>query len=105
MGSGFLEYDMGGIESVWDASMIIFFITPPSHRLGGYAERGALIFTYVANIFMQIMLIVSIYLGMLDRAYEDDEVTDMKVFKAQQPNMTSLICQMKSWSWEQTDYK
>merc|ERR1719491_2296141 len=85
--------------------MILYFVSPPGSALGGYAERTSLVFTFLANIAMQCLLIVSIYLGMLERAYDSSTIDDMKQFQATQPNKTHSICQRISWSWEQNDYK
>lgn len=104
--------------SIWDASMLIFFRFPPeSSPLGGFADKLALLITFCTNLCIQVTLVLSIYLGMLDFGPEVESPTLLGDYRASldlmppklvngiNVPMAELFCNIDLWGWEQSVFE
>jgi hypothetical protein len=116
---GTFEYEVE--SSVWDSSMFIFFQFPKKDTdgkemtIGNVTDKLALFITFCANMAMQLTLIMSIYLGMLNRKtnIDQDDLDQMVMYRERNEkiflpgydvSVADLLCERDLWSWEEDKY-
>jgi len=116
---GTFEYEVE--SSVWDSSMFILFQFPKKDTdgkemtIGNVTDKLALIITFCANMAMQLTLIMSIYLGMLNRKtnIDQDDLDQMVMYRERNEkiflpgydvSVADLLCERDLWSWEEEQY-
>ena len=99
-------------QSMWDAALLLFF------RKGtNYVEKVILIVGCMLNYFLQMSLLLTIYLNMLDSPYTVDTIQEMLRWRVDNAHsnaafdevtgksLLARLCDQELWSYEQEEFK
>eukprot|EP00928_Gymnodinium_smaydae_P066515 TRINITY_DN49507_c0_g1_i1.p1 TRINITY_DN49507_c0_g1~~TRINITY_DN49507_c0_g1_i1.p1 ORF type:complete len:617 (-),score=54.05 TRINITY_DN49507_c0_g1_i1:372-2180(-) len=110
-----VEYSVD--PTVWDAAMLLFFRREGEKRMGTIGDRLILAFAIIANLTIQLLLLLVVYTVMLDNPYNEDSLSAMLRWRGLvghhadsldlitgMTKMRSLCGEKNLWSYEQSEF-
>jgi len=99
-------------QSMWDASLLLFF-----RKGSNWVEKLILVIGCAINYFLQLSLLLTISMNMLDTPYSPVTIQEMLAWRVEQAHANSQfddvrgkslltrLCNQELWSYEQEEYK